>query len=71
MSAASFDAMDHRKYIERIVNEMTIQFSLESVEYLAEKVHQCYSIPDEALAYLTTRITEIISDLLQVKTRDH
>lgn len=53
--------------IERIFNEMTIQFSLESVEYLAEKVNQCYSLPDEALGYLVTRISELISDLLQVK----
>lgn len=45
---------------------MSVQFCLESVEYLAEKLNQCHSLPDDALAYLVTQISEVISNLLQV-----
>jgi hypothetical protein len=45
---------------------MCIQFSIESIEYLAEKFNNCQSLSHESLAYLTLQISELISNLLQV-----
>jgi hypothetical protein len=45
---------------------MSIQFSIESIEYLAEKLNNCQSLSDESLSYLTLQISGLISNLLQV-----
>ncbi|UJR36735.1 hypothetical protein I4U23_029450 [Adineta vaga] len=44
---------------------MPVQFSIESIEYLAEKFNNCGSLCDESLAYLTRQTSTLISDLLQ------
>ncbi|CAF1179685.1 unnamed protein product [Adineta steineri] len=44
---------------------MTIQFSVESIEYLAEKLSDCRYLCDESLVYLTLQISATISNLLQ------
>jgi hypothetical protein len=48
---------------------MSIQFSIESITYLAEKLNNCQSLSDESLSYLTLQISRVISNLLQVKTK--
>ncbi|CAF0731863.1 unnamed protein product [Adineta steineri] len=44
---------------------MTTQFSVESIEYLAEKLSDCRYLCDESLVYLTLQISATISNLLQ------
>ncbi len=44
----------------------SIQFSLESIEYFAEKLNNCQLLSHESLVYLTLQISEVISNLLQV-----
>jgi hypothetical protein len=48
---------------------MSIQFSVDSIEYLAGKLSDCRSLSDESLAYLTLQTSGLISNLLQVKTK--
>ncbi len=48
---------------------MSIQFSVESIEYLAEKLNNCQSLSHESLAYLTLQISGLISNLLQVQIK--
>ncbi len=48
---------------------MSIQFSVESIEYLTEKLNNCQSLSHESLAYLTLQISGLISNLLQVKIK--
>ncbi len=50
---------------------MSIQFSIESVEYLAEKLSDCRSLSYESLAYLTLQTSGLISTLLQVKPKQN
>ncbi len=52
-------------YLESF-SSMSIQFSLESIEYLAEKLNNCQSLSHESLSYLTLQVSELISNLLQV-----
>jgi hypothetical protein len=46
---------------------MSIQFSVESIEYLAEKLSNCPSLSNESLDYLTVQTSGFVSNLLQVK----
>lgn len=45
---------------------MSTKFSLESIEYLTEKLNNSQYLSDESLVYLTLQISELISNLLQV-----
>ena len=45
---------------------MKTEFSIDSIEYLAEKFGQCRSLSDESLKYLTNQISAIVFKLLQV-----
>ena len=47
--------------------QMPVQFSVESIDYLADKFNNCGSLSDESLSYLTRQATSLISILLQVK----
>ena len=48
---------------------MSIQFSVDSIEYLAEKLNDCRFLSDESLAYLTLQTSGFISNILQVKSK--
>ncbi|CAF4510489.1 unnamed protein product [Rotaria socialis] len=44
---------------------MSVQFSVESIEYLTEKLNNGRCLCDESVAYLTSQISRVIFDLLE------
>ena len=46
---------------------MPNQFSVDSIEYVAEKLGQCRYLSDESLAYLTRQASVTLSTLLEVR----
>ena len=44
---------------------MAAQFSVDSMDYLADKWNRCPDLSDESLAYLTSQTSGLIVDLLQ------
>ncbi|CAF0807880.1 unnamed protein product [Adineta ricciae] len=53
------------EHINVSVFQMPVQFSVESIDYLADKFNNCGSLSDESLSYLTRQVTSLISILLQ------
>jgi hypothetical protein len=46
---------------------MPNQISVDSIEYVAEKLSQCRYLSDESLAYLTRQTSTTLSTLLEVR----
>lgn len=44
-----------------------VRFSVDSIEYFAEKSCQCRDLSDESLSYMTEQISQIIFNVLEVK----
>jgi hypothetical protein len=56
----------HDNTCQSILTSEMIQFSIDSIDYCADKLSQCRCLSDESLNYLTQQTSAIIFNLLQV-----